>query len=455
MAVFPYLVVSPNTVLSAVGLVCGPRGPVSALDRGVAARIKVEVIMSAHDEAPRIGLALASLKEQTLRPHRVTVVDDGSRDETASVVRAFAQANDFPIDLVTHPAAIGKTPGLKRRTRASDADVIFVFDADTVLVSPGYIEDCVLELCRTPGIASVCGRVLPIRESDRRHVKASPSYRLLQDHYGRPLPDDARPWYRRLAEAVTNFYRDVVYRFSQHFLYRGQQNLFGSIMNPVGCGVAYRRDTLIEIFDHYEPGLGDNLTTSEDIFVGFAFVAAGYRNVQIPHALMRTQEPEIHRLPKQLRLWSSAWLQSAYYFPKLVGSLFWAPHRRARRQREAAHAGAVVDPYQEAFGLEVMERYGRPAGWVAGLAIFEKVSLPIALGAMLALRSWHTLAVTVVAEVLTFTLLLAAFAQGRRLEYVAKGLLVTPLRYGSLVFDLVVLLTFLRDLVTRNRNWRK
>jgi hypothetical protein len=228
-------------------------------------------------------------------------------------------------------------------------------------------------------------------------------------------------------------------------------------MNPVGCGVAYRCDALVEVFDRYEAAMGDNLTTSEDIFVGFAFVGAGYRNVQIPHVLMRTQEPQIHRLPQQLLLWSSAWLQSAYFFPKLVSSPFRAPRRRARRRRETESApdGQVLDHYQEALGLEVMEQYGRPTGWVAGLAVFEKVSLPLFLAAMIAHRSWDVLGVTLLVEVLTFTLLLAAFERERRLEYVAKGLLVTPLRYASLLFELVVLSGFLRDLLTRNRNWRK
>jgi hypothetical protein len=49
-----------------------------------------------------------------------------------------------------------------------------------------------------------------------------------------------------------------------------------------------------------------------------------------------------------------------------------------------------------------------------------------------------------------------AVTQGRRLEYLLKGLAVTPIRYGLLASELVTLSRFTADLwVTNNRKWRK
>ncbi|MHB1271222.1 MAG: hypothetical protein ACYCZD_00370 [Rhodanobacter sp.] len=55
-------------------------------------------------------------------------------------------------------------------------------------------------------------------------------------------------------------------------MYHGQTTFFGGITNPVGCAVAYRREYVADLFDRYEPQFGDNLTNSEDIFIGFALI---------------------------------------------------------------------------------------------------------------------------------------------------------------------------------------
>src|SRR4030095_15499525 len=117
---------------------------------------------------------------------------------------------------------------------------------------------------------------------------------------------------------VTNVYRDVVYAFLQCFVYRGQMAMYGTTANPVGCAVAYRRRYLVALFDHIDPILGDDLTNSENIFIGFAMLNEGYRNAQVLEAKAQTVEPEIHRLHRQVYLWSSSFLQACYYFDALL-----------------------------------------------------------------------------------------------------------------------------------------
>jgi hypothetical protein len=108
---------------------------------------------------------------------------------------------------------------------------------------------------------------------------------------------------------------------------------FGTVSNPAGCAVAYRRACLAQLFDDVEPILGDDLTNSEDIFIGLAMLNEGYRNIQVIDVCARTVELEVQRLPKQLNLWSSAFLRSTFYFDALLRSPFKALKRRRHDDR--------------------------------------------------------------------------------------------------------------------------
>jgi hypothetical protein len=90
------------------------------------------------------------------------------------------------------------------------------------------------------------------------------------------------------------------------------------------------------------------------------------------------------------------------------------------------------------------------------MSAVEKVFFPTALLIMLILRNWEGLAVTVAFETAICVTALAIVMKGERLEYVLKGLAVTPIRYGLLASELVTIGRFACDLwITDNRKWRK
>ena len=68
------------------------------------------------------------------------------------------------------------------------------------------------------------------------------------------------------------------------------------------------------------PILGDDLTNSEDIFIGMGMLNEGYRNIQLTDVYARTVEPKCTRLPRQVYLWSSSYLQSCFYYDDLLRS---------------------------------------------------------------------------------------------------------------------------------------
>jgi glycosyltransferase involved in cell wall biosynthesis len=325
MATLPYFVFSPSTILSLGGLLRGPdkTTPTPTEDWRLAT---VDVVIPALNEAENIVNCLASVARQTFRPRRIILVDDGSTDATVLRARLFCDLQQIELTIIQRQSPIGKTPTIKRQAREFDSDVEFILDADTVLESDNYIERTVQELYQAVGIASACGVILPQGRRDRRRTQETAEIAAFNASY--PLPHATeRGALSTVRRGITNAYREVLYLFLQRVVYRGQMAFFGTMTNPVGCAVAYRRKYVRALFDYISPILGDDLTNSEDIFIGFSMLNEGYRNIQLIDVQARTVEPEVHRLPRQVYLWSSSFLQSCYYFDPLVRSPFRAIKR--------------------------------------------------------------------------------------------------------------------------------
>jgi poly-beta-1,6-N-acetyl-D-glucosamine synthase len=97
------------------------------------------IVMPAHNEAALIGRTLQSIVEQSEPPDRLLVVDDGSTDATAEIVRGFMREHSW-IDLIPGQ----KSGGGRRyrvvevfnqgyeRVRGERADYISKIDADLI-----------------------------------------------------------------------------------------------------------------------------------------------------------------------------------------------------------------------------------------------------------------------------------------------------------------------------------
>src|SRR3546814_6787925 len=120
------------------------------------------VIMPAHNEAAYVGDALTSLLNQTLPPDRIIVVDNGSDDETAAIVRRIA-ATSPTVHLV------GDAPPKGRRYRVVDVfergyrlvagtpfDYVSKLDADQ-LFPPDYFERLLGFMDGEPRVAAASG----------------------------------------------------------------------------------------------------------------------------------------------------------------------------------------------------------------------------------------------------------------------------------------------------------
>jgi hypothetical protein len=90
------------------------------------------------------------------------------------------------------------------------------------------------------------------------------------------------------------------------------------------------------------------------------------------------------------------------------------------------------------------------------MSAVEKVFFPTTLLIMIILRNWEGLIVTVAAETVVGIAALMVVMKGQRVAYLAKGLLIAPIRYALLMSELITIGRFAVDLwISKDRNWRK
>ncbi len=461
MASVSYWFLSPSLVLALLGKWKGwdRTKPTPTFDWKAAT---LDVVIPAKNEESSIALCLASLFDQDFRLRKVAVIDDGSTDRTAQVVRRYMELSGNNIELTVRRDSIGKTPGVREQCEKSNADAMLVLDADTVLTDRNYLSDVIESLFKNAGVASA-GEVVPFTRRPRRALtRASSVLGAIESELGaEPEGPPSRP--SALLEFFTVMYRTALYVFLQRILYDGHMKMFGSRLNPIGCAVAYRTQRLRECFAFARPQMGDNLSNSEDIFIGHFFVWKGWRNVQVASVRCESVEPTVVRLPKQMYMWSSSFFQALYYFNALPLSPFkqmknWAVGLFSSR-RKSAPAGdrgrRIQEQYRAPWGEDYTLRSGRPMGWIDLLSLLEKVSYPLIL---IYLAIFHHSAFWITSgleAILATTGVFVVADSGTRWKSAGMMLAATPIRIFSLGVDLVATLRYLWDLATGNRDWRK
>lgn len=140
----------------------------------------LSVVIPAYNQAATLRRTLETLGQQTLAPHlyEVIVVDDGSTDETAAVVRRRSLA-DERIHLRQHERNRGRSAARNTGVRAARGEIIVLIDSD-IIVRPDFLGHH-LDAHRRSNRSILCrGPVVDIPDGhlpDRAPVLAtSPSY---------------------------------------------------------------------------------------------------------------------------------------------------------------------------------------------------------------------------------------------------------------------------------------
>jgi hypothetical protein len=107
--------------------------------------------MAVRNGAATVGATLASVAGQTRPPDAVVVVDDGSDDQTAEVVRSWQ--GRLPLALLHHRQSQGPAGARNRALAALDTELVVFLDGDDLWL-PNHIEVLATTYNREPGIAA-------------------------------------------------------------------------------------------------------------------------------------------------------------------------------------------------------------------------------------------------------------------------------------------------------------
>lgn len=465
MAFIPYFALGPTSILGLIG-VLHSKDPVVPTPSEDWTKATVDLLIPAYQEEATVVLCLSSIQKQTLKPRHIFLIDDASTDNTVTYAQAYAKKIGMNLQIIRRKKNAGKTPSMYYAAHTSNADVLAIVDVDTILRSNNYLERLVQELFQGVGISCACGFVLPLTDNDRQ-VEYTLSHlnieKFTMQYPEAPFSPD-NTWFQRLQRNLSSAYREELYLFLQRVIYQGEMRLFGTLIFPIGCAVVYRRENLKAILEQYAATYGFDLTTSEDIFLGFAFAEKGYKNIVVPDVYALTMEPRYLRIYHQIFKWSSSFLQSCYYFNAIFLTPFKWPAflMKKRRDRHNVELQKIIEKrkikeaYRQPFGEKYTQQYGRNIGWFIFSTAVEKITYPTILLILIILQYWSTLLITFCIEVSVYTVLITYMHKNRRIRNFFKAILLTPIRYSQLMFDLIVITRFMIDLwVTKNRRWRK
>jgi cellulose synthase/poly-beta-1,6-N-acetylglucosamine synthase-like glycosyltransferase len=241
------------------------------------------IIVPAKDEAPFIKRCLEALLAMDYPKERmeVIVVEGGSRDETYSICREFAEAHPTLVHIVRQETPDGKPSALNLGLRRATGDVVAVFDADSIP------EKDVLKKAASrfqdPSLVALQGRTRSLYGESNSLARIS------------SLEEEA--WFRTLL--------------------RGRERM-GLFIPLTGSCQFIRRNVLAEM------GGWDEHSLAEDVELAARLLLNGYR-VEYAHDICSWQEaPSSFRsfFTQRMR-WFRGYMETALRYGRLLGKPSW------------------------------------------------------------------------------------------------------------------------------------
>jgi glycosyltransferase involved in cell wall biosynthesis len=116
--------------------------------------MRTSIALATYQGARYLAQQLESFLKQTRLPDELCVSDDGSTDETLDMVRAFASAAPFPVNLLVNPVRGGVNKNFENAVMHCKGDVILFSDQDDVWL-PSHIERLAFPMERDARIMAV------------------------------------------------------------------------------------------------------------------------------------------------------------------------------------------------------------------------------------------------------------------------------------------------------------
>jgi len=93
---------------------------------------RLSIAMATYNGARFIAEQLQSFTQQTRHPDELVVTDDGSTDETLTIIERFADEVSFPVHVHRNQERIGYTRNFEAAIARCTGDIIFLSDQDDV-----------------------------------------------------------------------------------------------------------------------------------------------------------------------------------------------------------------------------------------------------------------------------------------------------------------------------------
>ena len=94
--------------------------------------MRISIAMATYNGAPYIREQLQSFIDQTRQPDELIITDDGSCDETESIIREFAKISPFAVTFQRNPRKLGYCGNFNAALMLTDGDLVFLSDQDDV-----------------------------------------------------------------------------------------------------------------------------------------------------------------------------------------------------------------------------------------------------------------------------------------------------------------------------------
>ncbi|HAG83983.1 MAG TPA: glycosyl transferase family 2 [Cyanobacteria bacterium UBA12227] len=130
---------------------------------------KVSVCIATYNRATLLPYAVNSVLTQTYTDFELIICDDGSKDDTPTVV---SQWNDPRIRYIRHPQNIGRSKNMRSGFDAACGDYFIKFDDDDAL-TPEFLEKTVAVLEAEPTVDFVCTNHWVINQNGERNESAT------------------------------------------------------------------------------------------------------------------------------------------------------------------------------------------------------------------------------------------------------------------------------------------
>jgi glycosyltransferase involved in cell wall biosynthesis len=92
----------------------------------------ISVAMCTYNGARFLPEQLESIANQIVGVDELVVCDDGSKDETLEVLRAFAKTSPFPVYIHSNPQNLGSTKNFEKCLSLCRGEIIFLADQDDI-----------------------------------------------------------------------------------------------------------------------------------------------------------------------------------------------------------------------------------------------------------------------------------------------------------------------------------